>query len=233
MCLLLDGEIALDAGSLTSHLSLAQQLALKGVLVTHPHYDHMRDLPMLAMNCFLNGGTTHIYGSRAVKDALALHLLNGKIYSNFFDRPVMDFHVTEPNVAFTVGGREMTPVSVHHSVPATGYLVKTEGYSFFYAGDTGPGLSKCWQRISPELLIIEVTASNRFNDFGRDSKHLTPELLKDELVAFKEVRGYLPRVVTVHMNPSLEDEIAVELKEVATDLRCRISLAHEGLELEV
>lgn len=232
MCLLLDGEIALDAGSLTSHLSLAQQLALKGVLVTHPHYDHMRDLPMLAMNCFLNGGTTHIYGSRAVKDALALHLLNGKIYSNFFDRPVMDFHVVEPDVAFTVGDLEITPVGVRHSVPSTGYQVKTEGRSFFYAGDTGPGLSKCWERISPELLIIEVTASNRFNDFGRESKHLTPELLKEELAAFRQIRGYIPRVVTVHMNPSLESEIAVELKEVAIDLKCRISLAQEGLQLD-
>ena len=34
MCLLLDGEIALDAGSLTSKLSLQQQLALKAVLFT-------------------------------------------------------------------------------------------------------------------------------------------------------------------------------------------------------
>ena len=81
-------------------------------------------------------------------------------------------------------------------------------------------------------MIIEVTASNRFTDFGRDSKHLTPQLLKEELSAFRDIRGYIPKVVTVHMNPSLEDEIAVELKEVAADIKCNISLGYEGLELE-
>jgi hypothetical protein len=81
------------------------------------------------------------------------------------------------------------------------------------------------------LVIIEVTASNRFSEFGRESKHLTPELLKEELMQFRKIQEYLPKVITVHMNPSLEDEIAVELEEVACQLGCDISLAHEGLEI--
>ena len=232
MCLLIDESIALDAGSMTSRLSLTEQLAIKGVLVTHPHYDHIRDLPMLTMNCFLNGGIVHAYVSQAVKDALAGQILNGKIYSNFFARPVMDFHLIEPNTPFSIDKYQVLPVNVNHSVPANGYQVTLDGRSFFYTGDTGPGLGKCWERISPELVIIEVTSSNRFTDFGRDSKHLTPELLKDELSTFRDIHGYIPRVVTVHMNPSLEDEIAVELKELAADIKCQISLGHEGLELE-
>ncbi len=232
MCLLIDECVAIDAGSMTSRLPLAAQLAMKAVLVTHPHYDHIRDLPMLTMNCFLNGGKVHAYGSQAVKDALSGQILNGKIYSDFFARPVMDFHIVEPNTPFSVDKYQVLPVTVNHSVPANGYQVSLGGRSFFYTGDTGPGLEKCWGQISPDLLIIEVTASNRFTDFGRDSKHLTPQLLKEELSAFRDIRGYIPKVVTVHMNPSLEDEIAVELKEVATDIKCNISLGYEGLELE-
>jgi len=232
MCLLIDESVALDAGSMTSRLSLAAQLAIKAVLVTHPHYDHIRDLPMLTMNCFLNGGKVHAYGSQAVKDVLSGHILNGKIYSNFFARPVMDFHVIEPNTPFSIDKYHVLPVTVNHSVPANGYQVTLDGSSFFYTGDTGPGLEKCWGHVSPELLIIEVTSSNRFTDFGRDSKHLTPQLLKEELSAFQDIHGYIPMVVAVHMNPSLENEIAVELKEVATDIRCQISLGYEGLELE-
>jgi phosphoribosyl 1,2-cyclic phosphodiesterase len=216
MCLLLDEEVALDAGSLTSKLSLKEQLALKAVLFTHAHYDHIRDLPMLAMNCFLNGGVVHAYGSQAVKE-----------------RPVLDFHEVEPYTAFTIDRYEVTPVPVSHSVPATGYQVKSKGRSFFYTGDTGPGLSECWSHISPDLVIIEVTASNRFSEFGRESKHLTPELLKEELTAFRQIRSYLPGIITVHMNPSLEDEIAVELNEVACQLGCDILLAYEGLEIQV
>ncbi len=232
MCLLVDEVVALDAGSLTSRLPLSAQLALKAVLITHPHYDHIRDLPMLAMNCYLNSRKVHIYGSQAVKDTLSEHIMNGNIYSNFFARPVMDFHIIEPGVPFSVADYDILPVSVNHSVPSNGYQVTSKGHSFFYTGDTGPGLENCWQHISPQLLIIDVTSSNRFTNFGRDSKHLTPELLKGELSIFRSIRGYIPRVVAVHMNPALEAEIAIELKEVATGLGCSISLAGEGLELE-
>lgn len=43
--LLVDQALALDAGSLTASLTLSQQLSLKGVLLTHQHYDHIRDIP--------------------------------------------------------------------------------------------------------------------------------------------------------------------------------------------
>jgi ribonuclease BN (tRNA processing enzyme) len=233
MCLLLDGAVALDAGSLTSKLSLERQLALKAVLFTHAHYDHIRDLPALVMNCYLNDGVVHAYGSQAVRDALAEHFLNGQIYSRFFEKPALDFHVIEPYISFEIGRYEVTPVPVSHAIPTTGYEVKSEGRSFFYTGDTGPGLAECWSHISPDLLIIEATAPNRFTDFGRESKHMTPELLKEELIQFRKIRGYLPRIITVHMNPSLEAEIAAELNEVACALGCDISLAREGLETEV
>ena len=144
LCLLLDDTVALDAGSLTSKLSLAQQLALKAVLFTHQHYDHIRDLPMLAMNCYLNGGTVHAYGSQAVRDALAGHILDGQIYSRFFERPVMDFHIVEPYKTINIDRYEVTPVPVAHAVPTLGYQVKYSGRSFFYTGDTGPGLAACW-----------------------------------------------------------------------------------------
>jgi ribonuclease BN (tRNA processing enzyme) len=233
MCLLLDEAVAFDAGSLTSKLSLRQQLALKGVVFTHAHYDHIRDLPMLCMNCYLNNGVVHAWGSQAVRDTLAEHILNGQVYSRFLERPVLDFQIAEPNTPFQIGECEITAVPVNHAVPTQGYFVKGDGKSFFYTGDTGPGLRGCWERVSPDLLIIEVTASNRFSDFGRESKHLTPLLLQEELMAFKEIKGYLPKVITVHMNPSLEAEIAGELAEVAQTLGCEISLGREGSEIVV
>jgi ribonuclease BN (tRNA processing enzyme) len=233
MCLLIDERVALDAGSLTSRLTLQQQLDLKAVLFTHAHYDHIRDLPMLAMNCYLNDGIVHAYGSQALKDALTEHILNGQMYSCFFEKPVLDFHVVEPNSPFFLDKYEVTAVPVNHSIPAEGYEVKFEGRAFFYTGDTGPGLSECWKHITPNLLIIEVTASNRFTDFGREAKHLTPELLKEELVEFQKIQGYLPRIFTVHMNPSLVQEIIPELADVARSLGCEIFMAREGFQIQV
>jgi len=231
MCLLLDEALALDAGNLTSSLTLERQLKLQAVLLTHHHFDHIRDIPSIAMNCYLNAAVVHVYGTQALKDALAAYILNGQIYSRFFERPALDFHTIEPLAAFNIGQYEVLAVPVSHAVPAVGYQVKCGGRSFFYTGDCGPGLSECWRRVSPDLLIIEVTASNRFTAFGRENKHLTPELLREELTAFRTIRGYLPKVVAVHMNLPLEAEIAAELAGIAGELSCDISLAHEGMEI--
>jgi len=231
--MLLDEQIALDAGSLTKRLTLQQQLNLKGVLLTHQHYDHMRDLPALAMNCFLNNGAVNIYGSQAVHSALESHLLNNEIYSRFLNSPALHFTAVQPPTTFSIGDYTILPIAVNHAVPTQGYHVKILQRSIFYTGDTGPGLNECWQQIQPELLITEVTSPNRFSDFGRAKGHLTPILLQKELQAFHTLHGYTPRVITVHMNPSVESEIAAELKMVSTTLSCEIMLAHEGMVIDV
>jgi ribonuclease BN (tRNA processing enzyme) len=233
MCLLLDEKVALDCGSLTSRLSLEQQLALRAVLVTHPHYDHFRDLPTLGMNLYLNEGKIKACGSLEVKDTLAQHVFDGKVYSKFFERGTIEFQVLEPNESVQIDGYAVTPLPVNHSVPGAGFWVRRDGRSVLYTGDTGPGLSECWKRASPDLLIIEVTASNRYSEWGRTSGHMTPELLKEELASFRQIRGYLPKVLAVHMNPALEMEIAPELANVSESLSCEISLAWEGMEIEV
>ena len=51
--LLIDGAIALDAGALTSSLSFEAQRKLRAIFLTHQHYDHVRDIPAIAMNLFL------------------------------------------------------------------------------------------------------------------------------------------------------------------------------------
>ena len=52
-------------------------------------------------------------------------------------------------------------------------------------------------------------------------------------MSFQKLNGYLPRVVTVHMNPALEVEIGAELAVVAKGLNCSIKLAYEGMQLEL
>jgi ribonuclease BN (tRNA processing enzyme) len=229
--LLIDGLLALDAGSLTSSLALPEQLRIQAVLLTHRHFDHMRDIPTLGMNCFLNGGNLTVYGSPCTRQALAAHILNGEIYSRFLEKPFFTFHQVEAPCVFDLGDYRMRAVTVRHSVPAQGYLVSARGHSLFYTGDTGPGLAETWQKIRPELLIIEVTAANQWTEYMRGALHLTPELLNEELLVFHRLKGYFPRVVTVHMNPSQEETIRLELGQVARELGAEITVGFEGLEV--
>ena len=236
--LLIDGVLAIDAGSLTSTLSLEEQQKIRGLLLTHQHYDHIRDIPSLAMSLFLGVATTEIYSIPPALDAVARHLLNNEIYPDFRQKPeqkpTLRFTVIEPHQPETIEGYTVTAVTVKHSVPTVGYqITDASGKTFFYTADTGPGLAESWQHVSPQLLIIEVTSSNRFSDWAAASGHLSPKLLKEELAGFKEVKGYLPPVLAIHMSPNLEEEITAELAVVARELDCSITIAQEEMEINL
>jgi ribonuclease BN (tRNA processing enzyme) len=236
--LLIDDVLAIDAGALTSSLSLEAQQKIKALLLTHQHYDHVKDVPTLAMNLFLSGATTKIYSISVVFDVLTRHLLNDEIYPDFRQKPLpnptLSFTIIEPNKAEPIEGYTVLAVPVNHSVPTVGYQVASaDGQVLFYAADTGPGLADCWRHVSPQLLIIEVTASDKYSEWAASSGHLTPRLLKQELQSFQEVNGYLPRVVAVHMNPALESEIAAEIAAVAEALGSSITLGYEGMRISL
>jgi ribonuclease BN (tRNA processing enzyme) len=236
--LLVDGVLAIDAGALTSSLSLEAQQKIKALLLTHQHYDHVKDVPTLAMNLFLSGASTKIYSTSAVFDVLTRHLLNNEVYPDFRQKPLpnptLSFTILEPHKAELIEGYTVLAVPVNHSVPTVGYQVTAaDGRALFYAADTGPGLADCWRCVSPQLLIIEVTASDKYTEWAASSGHLTPRLLKQELEGFQEIKGYLPRVVVVHMNPSLEEEIAAEIAAVTEVLGSSITLGYEGMRISL
>jgi ribonuclease BN (tRNA processing enzyme) len=236
--LLVDDVLAIDAGALTSGLSLEEQKKIRALLLTHQHYDHLRDVPALAMSLFLGGGTTRIYSIPATLDVLARNLMDGEIYPDFRRKPeqepTVSFNVLEPNKTALIEGYTVLAVPVSHSVTAVGYQVTdADGKSFFYAGDGRPGLTGCWRWVSPQLLIIEVTAPDEYIEWADRAGHLTPSLLEQELAGFREVNGYIPRVLAIHMDPSLEEEIAAETAAVAESLDCSITLACEGMEISI
>jgi ribonuclease BN (tRNA processing enzyme) len=239
--LLVDGILALDAGALTSPLTSEEQLGVKAVLVTHHHYDHIKDLVLLCAAHQFENQKLDVYGLPSVYDALrAILQYPGNLYTDFLTRPAGDptlrFHAIEPLKPLEVAGYDVLPVTVNHSVPAVGYQVRRgTGRSLFYTGDTGPGLDECWKQISPDVVIIECTGSNRFTALGRSTGHLTPALLGEELRAFHKLKGYLPHVVTTHHFPMPQEEAdrKVELARLAQELGAAITHGYEGLEIEV
>ena len=236
--LLIDDILAIDAGGLTSSLSFEAQHKLKAVLLTHQHYDHIRDIPALGMNFYLHHATINIYSTQPVYDALTTHLLNGELYPNFLEKPQQNpairFTIIEPYRMEHIEGYSILAIKVNHAVPTTGYQVASpEGKTVFYTGDTGAGLADCWKRVSPQLLITEVIGPNRYEEQAKESGHLTPILLEQELVAFREVKDYLPQVVLVHMSPTLEEETEAEIAVAVKALNHPITLAHEGMEIDL
>jgi len=236
--LIIDDILAIDAGALTSSLSFPAQQKLKAVLLTHQHYDHIRDIPAIGMNYYLHENTIDVYSILPVREALSGYMLNDILYPDFFKKPpgkpAIRFNTVEPGRTESIAGSTILPVSVNHAVPTVGYEVTSpDGKNVFYTADTGPGLDECWRQVSPDLLIIEVTALNKWNEFARQSGHLTAALLLTELESLRKLKGHLPEIVTVHMNPLDEKEIKEEIAAVAGTLNTEIRPGYEGMIIEL
>jgi ribonuclease BN (tRNA processing enzyme) len=235
--ILIDDVLALDAGGLTSSLSLSEQQKVRAVLLTHHHFDHSRDLVTLGANGATFSSPVFVYALRYTLDVLNFCLLDGKMYADFSrwpsgDRPFLQQRVLEPMQQQNIQGYGVLPVPVQHAVPSIGFQITSkDGKSLFYTGDTGPGLEACWQRVSPQLLIIEVSGADKDQDFLKSAGHLSPELLKHELLQFHLAKGYLPRVLVVHMSSESEKEVKREIKKIAKELRTRIDIGYEGMKI--
>ena len=238
VCFLIDDTLAIDAGSLTSSLSIQEQRRLNAVVITHQHFDHIRDIPGIALNLFRCGASIQIYSTATVCDIIETNLLNGEIYPQFQKipetKPTVHFNTIKPLEPQHIDGHDILAVLVNHFGTTVGYQISdNQGKAVFYTGDTGPGLSDCWRHISPQLLIIEVTLPDECELFARETSHLTPKMLEQELVSFRELKGYLPQVIAVHMDISLEPETKEEISAVARRLDIPITVAHEGMRLKI
>ena len=236
--LLIDGTLAIDAGGLTSALSLPEQKKIKTVLLTHHHFDHSRDLVTLAANAgYYWQGQLEVYALRYTLDIVTNCLLDGKMYANFLEypskeKPTLILEAIEPYSRKTIAGYDVLAVPVKHSVPTVGYqITSSDGKSLFYTSDTTVGISDCWQHISPQLLITEVAGPNKYGDWLKKAGHLCAGFLKEELIQFRQLKGYLPRVIVIHIGNPFEQEIKEEVARVAQELEADISLGYEDMKV--
>ena len=233
--ILVDDVMAIDAGGLTSALSFEEQERIQTVLLTHGHYDHIRDIPALALKH--QHRTIDIYAGRPTLEILTTHLINGTVYPRFHqqpskEKPSLKLNSLEPNGVTKVNEYEVKAVPVRHAIPSVGYQVRDkQGNSVFFSGDTGPGLAACWEQINPDVLIIETALSNKSAGVASTPGHLCPSLLKKELEDFRRLKNYLPRVFITHMNPEVEEDIRRECRQVSDELEAEIDLAYEDMEL--
>lgn len=76
-CFLLDGVVAIDAGSLMTSLTQEEMDGIQALLLTHRHFDHVRDVPSLGLSTLDNGGTISMYSLPETLDAVRSRLMDG------------------------------------------------------------------------------------------------------------------------------------------------------------
>ena len=236
MSILVDDRLAIDAGGLTTSLSLEQQLAVDAVLITHRHYDHIKDLPMLAHNTW-EIKSLEIYCTDDTRKMIQAHLFNDEIWPALRedDPPYhrVIYHKVTPGQPFSLLGYDILPVTMPHSVPTVGYLVERGGKSLFYTADTRADGVPNWFSLRPDLLVVETTMSNQFDKEAARFGHMTPMTLGNELRAFHARQGYYPRTVCVHINIKHDRQVRDELAQLSHDLQAEVLAGYEGMVIDL
>lgn len=227
---LLDDWFAVDAGTLTSKLSFAQQARIQGVFITHPHADHIRDLPHLIHNRFSqNAGPLTVFASRDVMDLLAKNVFNGVMWPDFSGiaspssgKPVVQYRALTPGKKIAFNGIDLTAVPVDHQIPASGVIIEMNGQAITFTGDTGP-TSEIWKRTNktPNVVAIVTEASfpNDQQALADETAHLSPQTFGEEL---KKITVDAP-VYASHRKIPFERDIESQIKNLR-DRRARVLL---------
>ena len=216
---LLNGTLLLDAGTVSSALSLEEQKRIRHILLSHLHFDHIKGLPTLADNLGEHATTPIVVaGLSDVIQGLHSHIFNSDVYPDFFsipnpNSPVLTPQHLKPGQSYSLSGVEITPILVNHTVPTTGFLVQTSASAFLYSGDTYC-TDELWHeaRRLPHLkaAFIECSYPNAMEELARASKHLTPSLFAHEC---KKLNRDDIRIYAYHLKPSYKAQIVRELKQ--------------------
>jgi ribonuclease BN (tRNA processing enzyme) len=227
---LIDDWFAVDAGTLTSKLSFAQQARIQGVFITHPHADHIRDLPHLIHNRFSQvAGPLTIFSSKEVMELLKRDVFNGTVWPDFSDiisphtkKPAVQYRALTPGKRIVFNDIGITAVNVDHQIAASGVILEIAGQSIVFTGDTGP-TSEIWKRTNKtENVVAVVTEASFPNDqqaLADETAHLTPFTFGEEL---KKITVDAP-VYASHRKIPFERDIESQIRNLR-DRRARVLL---------
>lgn len=213
----------IDTGSLMSSLDISQLVEIRNVIITHCHFDHIKNLPIFAdFMLSLGNHTFTIHTTKTIMDQIKKHVLNDLIWPDFTklpnkNRPTINYSPVEFDIPFNIDGIEFVPVEMNHLVESIGFLIRKSGKAIAYSGDTylcDNFINYINENPSVKTICWEASFPNRLEKIAVASKHLTPSLLESELSKLK--RSY--PVHTFHLKPNLEEEIIADLKKIKSPM---------------
>ena len=233
---LVNDSLMLDAGTVSSALTLEAQQRIRHIVLTHAHLDHLKELPSLADN--LVSGVMNpitVASIEPVLQELKAHIFNDAIFPDFFvlpdpGHPIFQRKVLQEAQEAQLGDIRVTPIPVNHLVPTVGLLIRDQHVAWALSGDTHQ-TEAIWQAAAQEpnlkAVFIETSFPDEMSDLALVSRHLTPSLLQKE---FQKIgKPDLP-VYVYHLKPQFRDQIVLQLSRLDIP---NLHLLNEGQEIEI
>ena len=223
-CFLLDGVLALDAGALTGSLSLEELACVDDILISHSHFDHVKDLPLLAdLMLTRREAPIKVHASKGCAETLRQNMFNELLWPDFTriptrKNPVLQLKPFRAGSSLRVGKYQIQSVPVSHPVESCGFVVSDGTSALAISGDTGP-TDELWEVLNrtPNLkaLLLETSFPNKLQKLADVSGHLTPRTLRRELSKFNRNGA---SILLYHLKPAFLQQLADELKELPVEI---------------
>lgn len=234
-CFVVDGRVAIDAGSIAIGLVPEEHARVRDVIVTHPHMDHVATLPIFVDDLFgFLEEPVRVHATEEVCALLARDVFNGTVYPPFqnFDNGrtrVMEFVPFREGEEFRVAHLRVKAVAVTHIVPTVGLVISDGARTVAFSSDTAE-TEEFWRVVNREprldALFIEASFPNHLRKLAAASGHLTPEVLGAEL---RKLKHEDMDILAMHLKPSFRAQLIEELKALGVP---RLTAMEPGREYE-
>lgn len=218
---LLNSTTVIDAGNLLESLSV-DSVEIENIWLTHSHLDHIVDIAYILDNYFnLRKKTLNIMGLPDTIKAVKENFLNDTLWPDFSkirlfgkEEMVVQYREIEPNVEYKISETEtVKPFLTDHTVASCGYIYTDDKASIMISTDTYSleNLKEILEKNKKiKNLIVECSFSNNMRELAIESKHLTSELLFEQLNSFKrdDFNLYIN-----HIKPTYKEKILEEIEE--------------------
>ena len=234
---LVDHDMLIDAGTGVGDLTREEMLRIDDLFLTHAHLDHIAYLPLMLDTIAASrvGRPLRVHALPHTLLALHQHVFNDLIWPDFTrlptpDNPLLTFHELHTGEVRQCKGRTVEALPAVHSIPAVGYAVRgpEPGAPWWaFTGDTerNPAFWKRINQMPVAALVIETAFSNRERELARMAKHLSPEVLADELDQIRAASRY-PIYIT-HTKPAETESIMREVAQFDQVRPPRSEVAHD------
>ncbi len=220
-CIQINKNTLIDAGNILTALS-EDALYIDSIFLTHSHLDHINDIPFLIDAFFGKRNKPLIlYGLEETISDLKKYILNNKIWPDFSKINLLndigkavEFKIININETIIID--EITKIKAiknNHTNSSCAFLITKNDNEILFTSDTYK-CNEIWDEVNNntniKAVITETSFPSKLGNIAKDSKHLTPELLKEELELLKrdDVRIYLN-----HLKPLYINDIKKEIDE--------------------
>jgi ribonuclease BN (tRNA processing enzyme) len=207
-------QFDLGSGVLAALTALTAPESLSALFVSHWHFDHTSDMPVLMYRLQACGVSLPVFGPADPSSGL---------FRLVASTPCFTFSEVSPGQMVQLCGAEIRVCAARHPVPTVGYRVTFEGKSFGYTGDTNTLSSLVEDYRGCNLLLADGLFPA--DAWSEEKPHLSAELAA-RLAADADVG----ELVVTHLNPFWPRQA---LLREARAVYPRVRLAEAGALLDL